>query len=448
MLSRRDVLSQAWPIIIGQALIPIVGIVDVAVIGRMGDANALGGVAIGATIINFVFWTFGFLRMGVTGITAQALGARDHTEVTATLARGLLLGIALGIGALALSPVIIRGALYAMAAPATLNQEALAFVSARFWGAPAALGFYAINGWLLGLGRTRHALAVQALMNGANIALDLLFVVHFHLGVRGVGLGTGLADWISLLAGLAAVRVALGRHWRADIEGLDRVRLLAPQALRRMIAVNIDIMVRTAALLFLFAWFARSAAGLGVVPVAANQVLMQFVGVSAFVLDGFAFTAEARVGAAVGARSRAALVRAMRLTGEFSLIVGLLFASLFMALGDSTIELLTTDPATRALAQGLMPYCALVPLVGVPAWLLDGVFIGATDGRTLRNATVIAVLLYLGTDLALTPTLGERGVWTALLASYAYRAIALGIALPSLLRRCGHAEAGPPEALT
>lgn len=436
LLRRRAVFAQAWPIIIGQALVPCVGLIDVAVIGRMGTAADLAGVALGSTIINLLFWTFGFLRMGVTGITAQAHGANDRRETVATVARALILGLGLGTLLLALSPLIVPFSLRIMGAPAGTERSAHVFVAARFYGAPAALGFYAINGWLLGLGRTRLALGVQAIMNGVNIVLDLLLVGPFGLGAQGVGIGTALAEWSALASGLVAIRLALGPSWRSVLGGIGRATLLDPAALRRLVAVNLDIMVRTLALLLLFTWFTRSAANLGTTTLAANHVLMQFVSVSAFVLDGFAFTAEARVGAAIGAGSRPALRRAIRLTGEFSLAGGLLFSMLILATGGPAIAFLTHDPATAALARAMLPFCAAVPLIGVPSWLLDGIFIGATASRALRNAALVATGLYLATDLALRP-LGDAGIWIALLASYAYRAVALAGALPGILRRTG-----------
>jgi multidrug resistance protein, MATE family len=432
-LTRHDVFAQAWPIILGQALIPLVGIVDVAVIGRTGDAGALAGVALGAAVINLVFWTFGFLRMGVTGITAQANGAGDVQEVSATLLRALLLGLGLGVLLLVLSPAIVPAALDLMSAPPRAAGAAHAFTAARFFGAPGALGFYAINGWLIGLGRTRLALGCQLAMNAINIALDLLFVGVFGMGALGIGIGTAIAEWSALAAGLLAVRHALGRGWWRRIFAEQRSGLFAVQSMRPLVAVNFDIMLRTLALLLLFSWFARAGARLGAVPLAANHVLMQFVGVSAFVLDGFAFTAEARVGAAVGARSRAALWRAIRLTGEFSLLGGLAFSCLIALAGALLVDLVTRDPAIRVQAMAMLPYCALIPLLGVPSWLLDGIFIGATRGRILRNAAVLATIAYLATDYALRG-FGNVGVWIALLASYVYRALSLGVCLPQLLR--------------
>ena len=439
-ITRRAIFTQAWPIIIGQALVPLVGIVDVAVIGRMSDARNLASVALGTTVLNLVFWSFGFLRMGVTGITAQARGTGDDTEIRTTILRSLALGIGLGVGLLVLAPVIVPLSLALMAPPVGVGAAARAFLTVRFLGAPAALGFYAINGWLLGLGRTRLALGVQAFMNAVNIGLDLLFVGALGLGARGVGIGTTLAEWTALTGGIVAIRLVLGPDWSNDLRAIGRAQVLDAAAIRRLVVVNADIMVRTLALLAIFTWFTRSAAGLGPVPLAANHLLMQFVSISAFVLDGFAFTAEARVGSAIGARSRSALLRAIRLTAEFSLGGGLLFSALIFLLGRYAIAFLTHDAAIRALANAMLPFCAAIPVVGVASWLLDGIFIGAIAGSTLRNAALAALILYLLTDFALRPV-GDMGIWLALLASYVYRAIALGLAIPGLLRRV----TGSPE---
>jgi len=432
-LTRRAIFAQAWPIMLGQTTVPLVGLVDTAVIGRTGDAAALAGVALGTMVINLIFWTFGFLRMGMTGMTAQAQGAGDEREVEAMLLRGIAAGFALGVVLFALQIALIPLALATLAGGGALDAAAGGYVGARFFGAPASLALFAINGWLFGLGRTRAALVLQIVMNLVNIGLDLVFVWHFHMGARGVGLGTACAEWVSLAVGLAIV----GR-------GVDWRRMLSPAlfgggALKRLFAVNADIMIRTIALLLTFLWFTNAGARLGETALAANYVLLQFVSVSAFVLDGFAFTAESRVGQAIGARSRPAVVRAIRLTGEFSLLAGIGFALIFFAAGGPLIAFFATDAGVRAQGTALLPFAAIIPAIGVPAWLLDGIFIGATQGRALRNAAIVASALYIATDLLLRP-FGANGIWWAFMASYPYRALALAAYLPGLLKTIEVAE--------
>jgi MATE family multidrug resistance protein len=408
---------------LGQTTVPLVGIVDVAVIGRTGDAAALAGVALGTTIINFLFWSFGFLRMGMTGMTAQAEGAGDRAEVDAMLVRGLLVGFGFGAALLALQLILIPAAFAILAGGPDVDASAKAYVGARFLGAPASLAVFAVNGWLLGLGRSRSALALQIVMNLVNAGLDILFVWHFHMGARGVGLGTACAEWTALAMGLLLV----APHLKA------RAGLFHRAAMTRLFAVNADIMIRTVALLTLFTWLANAGARLGAVPLAANQVLLQAVGLVAFVLDGFAFTAESRVGLAIGARSAPDLRRAIRLTGEFSFGFAALACLLIWLGGEAAIRFVAIDPGVRETAIAMLPMVALLPLLGTPAWLLDGIFIGATGGKALRNAAILATALYIATDWAMRPW-GLWGVWIAFTLSYVYRAATLGAHLPRLLR--------------
>jgi len=432
-LSRRAVFAQAWPIMLGQASVPLVGLVDTVVIGRTGDAVALAGVAFGATIINLVFWSFGFLRMGMTGLTSQADGAGDRDEVDALLLRGLLTGGAVGILLLLLQYPIALAAFALMAGGEQVTSAASDYVLICFFGAPASLAVFAITGWMFGLGKTRHALALQVVMNLTNVVLDVWLVWGLDMGVRGVALGTMAGQWVALATGLwLAARIA-GFHPVALARKLGPARLFDRSAIRRLFEVNRDIMIRTIALLLMFTWFANAGARLGAATLAANHVLMQFVNVAAFILDAFAFTAENRVGNAIGAGSRAQFLRAIRLTSEFCFAAGVALALLFWFAGGAAIAAIATDPAVRTTALRYLPFAALVPLVGTSSWMLDGIFIGATQGKALRNAAVAATALYIATDLALRP-FAELGVWIALLFAYLYRTGALALAFPGLLR--------------
>lgn len=432
-LTRSSIFAQAWPIMLGQASVPLVGIVDTAVIGRTGDVTGLAGVALGATVVTLVFWTFGFLRMGLTGLTAQADGSGERAEVEALLLRALALGIGLGLVLLAISWPIREVALAIMSGTPPINAEASGYMTGRFFGAPAALAVYAINGWLLGLGRTREALALQIVMNIANIALDVGFVWGLGLGALGVGLGTACAEIIALLLGLALVGRVAGASLATLIARTPRSLLTDRTRLARLFAVNRDIMIRTVALLILMTWFANAGARQGATVLAANHVLFQFVSVSAFILDAFAFTAESRVGHAIGAQSQGQFLRAIRLTGEFSLISALVMVAAFLLGGPLVIDFLTNDPQVRETARTFLPFAALIPLIGMPSWMLDGIFVGATRSAAMRNAGVIATVLYIALDLALRPY-GNLGAWIAISASYVLRAGALGAYMPGLLR--------------
>ena len=425
ILTRSRALALAWPIMLAQVAMATTGIVDTAVMGRYGTAVELAAVGLAAVVFSFLYWGFGFLRMATTGLTAQADGAGEGQEVNAILMRALMLGAALGVLLVITFPLTSRIALALFQAESAVEIEASGYFWARIWGAPAILMGYAISGWLIGTGRTRALLAMQIVLNGINAGLDYAFVAIWDWGATGIGAGTAIAEWAALGFGLIIVRKGLGPGPRL----FDRAKLLA------LFNANRDIMIRTLALLFTFAWFVNSGARQGTAALAGNQVLLQFIAVSAFVLDAFAFVAEKEAGAAYGARDRARLKRAMRVTSEIALVCGAAFALIFWLGGGAVIEAFIADPAAREAALAYLPWCAAVPLIGVAAWQLDGLFLGTTQGEAVRNAGVMAMLAYLASDLLLAPAFANAGVWTAFLLSYAYRAGALALYWPRLMQQ-------------
>lgn len=435
-LSVGRALALSWPVMLAQAATATPGLVDTAVMGRVGTATDLAAVGVASVTFSFLYWGFGFLRMSTTGLTARARGAEDHAEVQALLVRGLAVAAGLGLGLQLLFPWLKMLALWSFSASAGVETEAAAYMAARIPGAPAALVGFVVQGWLLGVGRTRSLLVVQLVLNLGNALLDAVFVGVFHWGAAGIGAGTAVAEWAALVVGLALVWPSLGRP-----AGLwDKARL------RRMFVANADVLVRTLALLTAFAWFVDAGASQGDAEAAGNQVLLQFVSVSAFVLDAFAFIAEKEVGEAAGARSLQRFDRAAQVTTGLALGAGLLFSVLFYLCGGAVIDALVADPAARAVAHTHLPWCAAIPLLGVPAWQLDGLFLGhvGAGGRALRNAAVLATAGYLAIDVALGwAGLGNTGVWWAFCVMYLLRAAGLGVALPALRRSV---EAGAVES--
>ncbi|MCA8899956.1 MAG: MATE family efflux transporter [Hyphomonas sp.] len=424
MLTRRKTLALALPVIAAQAATATTGVVDTAIMGRFGDKTALAAVAIAAVAYSFIYWGFGFLRMSTTGLAAQAGGQGDETEKRAVLQRALLLGGAIGLALLLLSPILKPVAFAAFAGTETVERLAGGYFDARIWGAPAFLMGLAVTGWMLGTGRTGQMLVFQIVMNTVNAGLDAWFVAGLGWGPAGIGAGTAIAEWVALGIGLAFVRDAFGAHAAL----FDRARLTA------LFAANRDIMIRTLALVLCFGWFVRSGTLISTAATAGNEVLMQFITVAAFVLDGFAFVAEKEAGEAYGARDARRLARAMRLTSEFALASGAAIALLYMFGGGWVITTFVSDIEAREAALAYLPYCALVPLIGIAPWQLDGLFIGTTQGRALRNAGIAVAIAYIATDLILRPAYGNTGVWTAFLLMYLYRAAALGAHVPGLFR--------------
>lgn len=425
-LTRLAVVRQAWPVVLAQAATASTGVVDTVVMGWTGDAADLAAIAIASVTFSFVYWGFGFLRMATTGQTAQARGAGDHGEAAGVLGRALVVGFGLGVALWALFPVIKVVALGLFSATAEVEGRAAAYYGARILGAPAALVGYALNGYLLGTGRTRALLGFQIVLNGTNALLDAFFVTQLGWGPAGIGAGTAIAEVCAAGVGLWWVRRDLPAA-RQRIRG-------RPGAWSSLLSANRDIAIRTFAMLGAFGWFSNAGALLGTAVLAANQVLLQFVAVAAHVLDAVAFIAEKEVGEAFGARDRPAMLVAIRRTTEVALAGGALFTIGIALLGPPILDAVVLDGAARAAAHRFLPWCAAVPLLGVAAWQLDGVFLGTTRGRALRNAAMVSTALYIGTDLLLRPALGATGLWLAFLATYVYRAGTLAVALPALLR--------------
>ncbi|MGJ4802444.1 MATE family efflux transporter [Luteimonas sp. SDU82] len=415
----------AWPVILANASVPLLGLVDTAVIGHYGGASDLGALALGALLFNFIYWSFGFLRMSTTGFVAQADGAGDEAEVRATLARALLLGLALGAGTMLLQWPLGAAYFALMDASAAVDEAGSAYFQARIWGAPAALALYAFSGALIGLGHSRSLLLVQLLLNGLNAVLDVYFAGTLGLGARGIGLGTAIAEWTTcLVAALLLWRVLRARHADAG-PFLSWTRLVDRARLRRMLAANGDIMLRTLCLLGGFGWFASQGARFGDVALAANHLLLQLVSFSAFFLDGYAFVAEALVGGAVGARDPVRFRRVVRLSSELALATAAALALAIALLGAAVLALLTTLPEVGEAARAHLSWAALYVLLSVAAFQLDGVFIGATRTREMRNAALLSLATFLLCAWPAVALWGNHGLWAAFVVFVVARAAAL-----------------------
>jgi MATE family multidrug resistance protein len=367
--------------------------------------------------------------MGTTGLTAQALGAADALEIRASLGRAVLIALAVGAALIALQWPI--GELAFALIEGSPNVEALArdYYDLRIWAAPATLTNYALLGWFIGLGQARVALVLQLVLNLTNMALDAWFVLGLDLGVKGVALGTVIAEVVAAALGL----VIAARHLRSLGGRWNSARLVEGSRMRRTIAVNGDIMIRSAALIVAFGWFMAQGARYGDVILAANAVLMHFLAVAAFFLDGLAFAAEALVGRAVGAANRAGLSAAARMTTWWAAGVAVLASGFFALAGPAIVDLLTVDEAVRTAARIYLPWAATAPLLGVWAFQLDGIFIGATHTAQMRNAMLVSLAIFLAAWWTLTP-FDNHGLWAALFVHYAARAGTLLYYFPGLVR--------------
>jgi MATE family multidrug resistance protein len=368
--------------------------------------------------------------MGTTGLTAQADGADDTAELRAVLGRALIIAGVAGAALIVLQAAIGAVAFGLLGASPEVETHARTYFAIRIWSAPAALANYAILGWFIGLGRTSAAFALQIVLNGVNIALDALFVLGLGMGVEGVALGTVIAEITAALAGFAYVAHELrsrGGAWDlALIRNADRMK--------RMIAVNRDILIRTLCLLFAFSWFTAQGATSGDVVLAANAVLMNFLMLSAYFLDGYAFAAETLAGRAIGQRDAGRFKRAVLLSTGWAFATSAAVSIGFALAGPMLIDYLTVNDEVRATARVYLLWAAAAPVVGVACFQLDGIFIGATRTVDMRNMMIVSLAVYLAVWWALTPLIGNHGLWASIHAFFVIRAITLASRYPALVR--------------
>ncbi|MEO1556752.1 MAG: MATE family efflux transporter [Pseudomonadota bacterium] len=431
-LTHRRVLKIAVPIVLSNATVPILGAVDVGVVGQMGEAAPIGAVAMGAIILTTVYWIFGFLRMGTVGLVGQAAGAGDEDEVSAWLTRALLVA---GIGGFSL--IVLQIPLFWAAfqlSPASAEVESLArgYLAIRIWTAPAAIAVYALTGWLIAMERTGAVFWVQLSMNGVNIALNFVFVLGFGWGVEGVAIATVIAEALGAALGLWFCRAAFARPaWR------DRARVLERAKLVRMALLNTDILLRSAMLMVIFSSFVFIGARFGDVTLAANEVLIQFMYITAHAMDGFAFAAETLIARAYGRADRHRVRRAALITGMWGLIICVVTATAFLLAGPWLIDVMAKDPDVQREARAYLWWMVAAPLLGCAAWMLDGVFIGAARGRDMRNMMAVSFVIYWVAIFLLLPVMGNHGLWAALLISFVARGVTLGMRYPALERAAG-----------
>ena len=430
-ISHRRLLSIAVPIVLSNVTVPILGAVDTGVIGQLGDPAAIGAVGIGAVIIGSIYWIFGFLRMGTTGLAAQAYGAGDHSELSALFMRALIVAIGGGVALIILQHVIFDVAF--MVSPASNQVETLAreYMEIRIYSAPLAIAIYGASGWLIAQERTHAVFIIQFIMNGVNVVLDLWFVLGLDYGVAGVAYATLIAEAIGAALALYFCRAAFIRSVAFDAVLWDRARW------KHMVLVNRDILLRSLMLQVIFVSFLMIGSDFDDTTLAANQVLLQFLHITAYGMDGFAFAAESLVGQAVGRRDKSALRQSIFLASLWAVALGVVLAITFWVMGPWIISVMSTDDGVQKTARSYLVYMVLSPIFGVLPWMLDGVFIGASRARDMRNMMAISLVVYLGAVVVLVPMFGNQGLWLSMLISFAARGLTLATRYPSLERSVG-----------
>jgi multidrug resistance protein, MATE family len=428
--THRRVLAIAIPIMLSNVSQPLIGVVDTAVIGRLPEPYYIGAIAIASLVFNFLYWGFGFLRLGTSGLTAQAFGADDEREVVSVLGRSFLVAIGCGVLLITLGPFIEQIIFTLIEGSAEVEENAAIYFRIRIWSAPFALINFVILGWFIGQGRAKMAFGLQLFLNITNIALDALLVLGFDMRAEGVGLGTLIAEIAAAVLGV----MAIGRDVKRRHLKFERALILDAGKLKRTFAINLDIMVRTWCLVFAFWWHAAQGAKQGDVIVSANAVLMHCFEVAAYLIDGFAYAAEALVGQAVGARSLQRYRDAAAISTIWALTLGAILAVIIFAAGPAIIDALSVNSEVRHTARVYLPWVALSSILGVVCFQLDGIFTGATRTQDMRNMMIISIAVYLAVWWVATKALGNHGLWLALNMFFIVRAITLGVRLPALER--------------
>jgi MATE family multidrug resistance protein len=419
-VTHRSVFAIALSMTLAYLTTPLVGIVSLGVVGRLGDPALVGGVSIGGLIFDIVFLTFNFLRAGTTGLVAQALGAGDRRAIAATLYRALILAVGLGLAVVVLQVPFIVIAQRLIGGSAAVQAATRTYWDVRVLAAPLALANYVVLGWLIGLGRAGYGLFLQVVLNGVNIALGILLVHGLGFGVAGVGWASAAAETAAATLGVVYIFRLTDRNAQPG-----RAEIFNGAAFARMIALNRDIMIRSFALLFAFAVFTARSAAAGDVVLAANEILMNLIVLAAYFLDGLAAAVEQLAGRAIGALQRAAFERAVRLTVLWGFAVGAVLSLVLWFAGDTIVAAMTTSEPVRAAAQAVLVWAALFPFFGTLAYQMDGVFIGATWSVDMRNAMLASVAIYLVAGWLLAMPLGIVGWWIALLVFLLARGLTL-----------------------
>jgi MATE family multidrug resistance protein len=434
ILTHRRVWALAGPIIISNISVPLVGAVDTAVVGHLPEPDSIGAVALGALIFTFLFWGFGFLRMGTTGFIARAYGANDEQALSDTLLRVLLLAVALGAVIILLSYPLVNFALYLLESSDHIESLTASYAGIRIWSAPATLLIYVFTGVFIGLHNMRHVFVLQLVMNITNVLLDLIFVLVFDMGVEGVALATLIAEYLAAVLGLWLLRVPLATAYHQ----LNWKRLLERNAILALMKANGDIFIRTLCLVFSFGYFTAISASMGEVILAANSILLHLQSILAYALDGFAHAAEALTGSAYGAGKQREFKRAVKLTTLWGLVAATIISLIYWLSGSFILQLFTSIDSVLLSATTYLPWTIIAPLVSIWSFQLDGIFIGTGYTREMRNAMIISMLIYLALLALLIPIWGNHGLFLALSLFMVIRAFTLGYYYPNIVKAMGH----------
>jgi len=423
----KKILRLAIPNIITNITIPLLGMVDLAILGHLDSEVYIGAIALGGMIFNFIYWGFGFLRMGTSGFTAQAYGARDLNESILTLSRALFVGITASFFLLVLQKPIALFSFFLIDGSAEVEALAAEYFYIRVWAAPATLGLYALTGWFLGMQNARFPMIIAVTINILNIGFNLFFVFVLGMKSDGVALGTLLAQYCGFVLGL----VFFFRFYKKMLKYWQYSAMLKLQALGRFFSVNKDIFIRTLCLIFTFSFFTAKSAASNDTLLAVNTLLLQFLFFFSYLIDGFAYAAEALVGKYKGAEAGSLLRKSINYLFRWGLYISVPFTMIYFLAHDYVLTALTDNVDIIKAAQPYLWWVVFIPVITFPAFLWDGIYIGATEARPMRNTLLIAtVVVFLPVYFISRQYIGNHALWLAIMLFMICRGLMLSIFAP------------------
>ena len=423
----------AFPIILSNITVPLLGAVDTAVMGHLDHAAYLGAIAVGALIFDYIYWGFGFLRLSTTGLTAQALGRDDMVEARATFARASVIALIGALGLWVLQSFIIEYALIFMDASDAINTLVREYFVIRIWSAPAALMNYILIGWLLAAQNTKAVLYQQIAINLSNIVLDLVFVLVFKMDVAGVAIATVLAQYIGLFVGLVLFKKQLSM---LDGQGSwDFSSIFIAAKFKRLMAMNMDLLIRTICLLSAFAWFTKQGARQSDLILAANAVLLQFQQFTSYALDGFAHAVEVLGARAFGRKDHDAFKLALKRTTIFAGGFAITFSLFYFIFSTPLISIFSDIETLLETAETYAIWMVLLPIVSVWSFQLDGLYFGLTRTDVLRNWMIVSLGIFILLSLFLQNLWDNHGLWAAFLIFMGVRALTLAMSLKAVQKK-------------
>ena len=426
----KRILQLAVPSIISNITVPLLGLVDVAIVGHIGDAAYIGAIAVGSMLFNVIYWLFGFLRMGTSGMTSQVLGRRDLAEVLRLLVRSLSIGVGIGVLFFILQKWLIACGLWAMSPEADVVELARRYCYVCIWGAPAVLGLYGFTGWFIGMQNTRIPMVVSLSQNVVNIVASLLLVFVCGMTVEGVALGTVIAQWWGFLMACLFYRICYRRLSKYDY----RRHLFAAEPLKQFFSLNKDIFLRTLCLVAVNLFFTAAGSRESTIVLAVNTLLMTLFTIFSYFMDGFAYAAEALSGKYYGARNMGAFREVVRRTMGFGAVVAVGFTLLYIVGGENFLSLLTSDKQVIAASGEYFWWAVLIPLSGMSAFVFDGIFVGITQSKSMLSSTAVASASFFVLFFGLHPFLGNHALWLAFILYLLLRGIVLLVIYRKKLR--------------